>query len=142
MKKILVVDDDVDILNLMFHYLKGDGHEVVIVPDGEQAMERLQMAQFDLVITDILMPGINGIDLTCKIIQAFPDMKVLVVSEGGNSDAKEIVAAIVLNKAVSFGALRALMKPFTKDELLEVVKKVLEGKLDEAEEIKPIRKKA
>lgn len=130
-KTILVVDDDPDILNLFHHYLKNDVLEIDLVNEPERVMERLQFKKYDLVITDILMPNVNGIDLTKEIKNHYPNLPILVCSEGGTTNAKEIVAGIVLNKAITFGAIFALKKPFKKQELLRVIHAILNGKVQD-----------
>lgn len=133
-KSILVVDDDHDMLNLYHHYLKELVEQVDLVFEPETVLERLRFKKYDLVITDILMPKVNGIDLTKDILNEYPKLPVLVCSEGGTTDAREIVAGIVMNKAISFGALHALKKPFKKPELVKVVDSILSGNLDALKE--------
>jgi DNA-binding NtrC family response regulator len=130
-KSIIVVDDDHDILNLFHHYLKNNVKEIDLVHDPERVMERLQFKKYDLVVTDILMPKKNGIDLTKEIKSLYPNLPILVCSEGGTTNAKEIVAGIVMNKAITFGAIYALKKPFKKKELLRVIEAILLNKVSE-----------
>ncbi len=130
-KSLLVVDDDHDILNLFHHYLKNNVKEIDLVHEPQRVMERLQFKKYDLVVTDILMPKKNGIDLTKEIKSLYPNLPVLVCSEGGTTDAKEIVAGIVMNKAITFGAIYALKKPFKKKELLRVIEAILLNKVSE-----------
>ncbi len=128
-KAVLIVDDDIDILNIFKHFLKGEVQEIDTLNDPRKVLNALNYKQYDLVITDILMPGINGIELTKMIRKKYPNLKIVVCSEGGETDAKEIVASIVLNKAIEFGALYALKKPFNKTEVLDAIIPILEGDL-------------
>ena len=130
MKTILVVDDDHDMLNLFHHFLKDQVEQIDLIFEPETVMERLRYKKYDLVITDILMPKINGIDLTKEIKEEYPKLPILVCSEGGTTNARDIVAGIVMNKAISFGALYALAKPFKKEELIKVVTEVLNGNIE------------
>lgn len=124
-KRILIVDDDEDICNLMLFYLKSTQYQAFAVGSAEDALERLSKESYDLIISDIIMPGMNGIEFIRHASDLFPNVKILACSEGGTSDAREIVAAIVLTKAVDFGAIQALMKPFSKREFLEMVESAL-----------------
>ncbi len=133
-KNILVIDDDHDMLNLYHHYLKDVVTGIDLVFDPHEVLERLAYKTYHLVITDILMPGINGIDLTKAIHEHYPTLPILVCSEGGTTDAREIVAGIVMNKAISFGAIYALKKPFKKNQLLKVVDALLLDQLDSLKE--------
>jgi len=119
---ILIVDDDEDILMLYRHYLIEEVSQVDCISDPREAIKRLKFKKYDLLITDILMPFLNGIELTKEVHEIYPDLPVLVCSEGGTTEAREIVAGIVLNKAISFGATFALKKPFKKTELLASIK--------------------
>ncbi|GAB4023225.1 MAG: response regulator [Bdellovibrio sp.] len=125
MHTILVVDDDLDMLNLYRFFLANAGYNVHTLSNPIAAVEMIEYNQYDLVITDILMPELNGIELTKIIHDKRPSQKILVCSEGGTTDAKEIVASIVLDKAIQFGALEALRKPFTKTELLSKIEAIL-----------------
>lgn len=130
MKSLLIVDDDQDILNLFKHYLKESGHEVEFLTEPKEVLDKLKFKKFDLIVTDVLMPSMNGIDLTKLIKAEYPDIKILVCSEGGTTDAREIVAGIVMNKAIDFGALYALKKPFKKKELIDTIEAVLNGDIE------------
>ena len=130
-KTIIIVDDDEEILNLFQHFLKEEVREVITLNCALKALEILKFKKIDLVITDILMPQMNGIEFTKKVQQLFPKLPVIVCSEGGSSEARDIVASIVLNKALFFGATYALKKPFNKAGLLKIVSGVLEDRVAE-----------
>lgn len=130
-KNILVIDDDHEMLNLYHHFLKDEVAHIDLVYDPKEVLDRLRFKEYHLVITDILMPEINGIDLTRDIYKEYPTLPVLVCSEGGTTEAREIVAGIVMNKAMYFGAAYALKKPFKKEELLTVIRAILDGTIEE-----------
>ena len=67
MEKILIIDDDEDIAELESYILKEDGFETVIKNSGEEALEVLDKEKFDLILMDIMMPGISGIELCAQI---------------------------------------------------------------------------
>ena len=130
-KTIIVVDDDEDILNLFKHFLKDEVQEVITLNCAIKALELLKFKKVDLVVTDILMPQMNGIEFTKTVQQLFPDLPVIVCSEGGSTEARDIVASIVMNKAIFFGATYALKKPFNKKQLQRVITAVIEGRIGE-----------
>lgn len=133
-KNILIVDDDHDMLNLYHHFLKEYVAHIDLVFNPEEVLDRLALKNYHLVLTDILMPHLNGIELTREVHTRYPHLPILVCSEGGTTDAKEIVAGIVMNKAISFGAIYALQKPFKKAELVKVVTSILNGEVDKLKE--------
>lgn len=123
---ILLVDDDLDMLSLANHYLKDTFKQIFQAHSGVEALELLSKTHIDLVLTDIIMPEMNGIDLTKNIRQQYPSLKIIVSSEDGTTSSKEIVAGILLNEAINFGANQALPKPYTKQQLLECLTKVVQ----------------
>ena len=67
MEKILIIDDDKDIAELESYILKSEGFETVIKNNGEEALEEIEKNYYDLILMDIMMPGISGIELCAKI---------------------------------------------------------------------------
>lgn len=122
-KSILVVDDDTDIGEIICEYLSAAGYEMSYEPSAKKAMEILSQSKFDLVITDVLMPEVNGIELTEHVFNNYPDTKVLACSGGGTSG--KLVAGMALDQALEEGANNALMKPFTEEELKTKVANLL-----------------
>ena len=120
---ILVVDDDKDIGEIICGYLSEVGYEMFFEPSGKNAIELLTKQKFDLVITDVLMPEINGIELTEHIFNNYPETKVLACSGGGTSG--KLVAGMALDQALEEGANNAIMKPFTEEELKTKVANLL-----------------
>ena len=99
--------------------LTSAGHEVVEAPEGNQALATAKTKKFDLVITDVNMPGMNGIDLV-QSLRALPDCKfipILVLTTEAGADLKQ--------KGKSAGATGWIVKPFNPEVLLETLKKVL-----------------
>jgi CheY-like chemotaxis protein len=80
------------------------------------------------------MPNMNGIEFTKNVQSQFPDLPVLVCSEGGSTEARDIVASIVMNKAIFFGATYALKKPFSKSDLLATTKAIVTGNIEELDD--------
>ena len=83
--KILIAEDDRDIIDLLRLYLEKDGYEVIAAEDGLVAMDLLQDEQPDLVICDIMMPGMNGRDV-CKFIRNKYDVPVIFLTALGDEE--------------------------------------------------------
>lgn len=124
MKKILVVDDQQHVLDVIEGYLT-DGHpySVTTTTNAIEATGLIEENDFDLLITDILMPDLNGIELIDKVRQIKPGLKILACSGGGDSGA--LVAGLALDQALNEGAALALLKPFTEEDLLSKVQQLL-----------------
>lgn len=103
--KILIVDDEPPIRGLLVSFLSSSGHKCDTAGNGKEALDRLGQNQFDAVITDVVMPEMDGITLTREISQKYPDLPVMVMT--GFSD--EFSA----QKAVSAGAREFIKKPFS-----------------------------
>lgn len=116
-KTILVADDDQAVRTVLTQALKREGYEVLAADNGATLYQWVLEGRGDLVITDVMMPGENGLDLIPKIHRRAPGMRVIVIS-----------AQNALTTAVSAsekGALEYLPKPFDIDDLLSVVKNAL-----------------
>lgn len=119
MKTIMTVDDSASLRQMVRLVLKNGGYEVVEAADGVEALALLKKQQVDMVLSDLNMPNMNGIDFTRELRQ-LPDYKfvpiVLLTSESHVNKKQEGKAA---------GATAWLVKPFNPDQLLTVVKKVM-----------------
>lgn len=116
-KRILVVDDDGDILMLFSLWLKKEGYEVMIVESGEKALTQIGINPPHLVITDLFMDGMSGMELLATIHSNNPLLPVIMLS--GNAEIPDAV------KATHLGSSAFLTKPIKKEELLAQVSKVL-----------------
>ncbi len=105
--RILVVDDDPSLRRVLEYNLARKGFRVTSAMNAEEALERFQREPFEVVITDILMPGINGIDLLNKIKAGSPETAVIVITAHGT-----IQTAI---EAMKLGAFDYLTKPFADE---------------------------
>jgi DNA-binding NtrC family response regulator len=126
--KILVVDDDLSIRNMLSIVLKKCGYEVTTADSGESALKRLKTEFFDLLISDIKMPGISGIELLKKIKTLQPEMPVIMIT--AYASANDAVEAMKL------GAEDYITKPFNLEELKLIIEKSLYKKNIEIENIK------
>jgi len=120
MAKILVIDDDDAVRRMLTSALTGQGHEVVVASNGKEALAIQAEVAPDLVITDILMPETDGIEVILALRRSAPDLRVIAMSGGGRFQQKE-----VLDIAVPLGAVAALRKPFTIVAMLETVQRAL-----------------
>jgi two-component system chemotaxis response regulator CheY len=118
-KRILTVDDSASIRQVVRLTLKGAGYEVVEAVDGKDALDKVNGAPVQMVLTDLNMPNLDGIGLI-RALRAQPGFKftpiVMVTTESQYSKKQEGKAA---------GATGWIVKPFKPDQLLAVVKKVL-----------------
>jgi putative two-component system response regulator len=108
--KILVVDDEPYICELIQRWMTAEGYECATAFNGEMAVELLQEEEFHLVVTDIMMPGMSGLDLLTLIRKEYPDVVVVMVT--AIDDRKTGILALEL------GACGYVIKPFEKNEIL------------------------
>jgi len=116
--KILITDDDIDLRELLTEAVKNWGYEVSVARDGEEALRKLRMERFDMVITDLMMPGMDGLALLQKIKDL--DKEILVIIITGYATIETAV------KAIESGAYDYIAKPFRLDELMIVIKNACE----------------
>lgn len=117
MKRILVAEDDPMISKTISFKLKKSGFEVVNAKDGKEALEKVAEMHFDLLVTDMMMPIVSGLELVEKIRKTQPKTPILLLSAVGNED-------LVL-KAFELGADDYVKKPFSPNELMIRVQKLL-----------------
>lgn len=116
MEKILVVDDERDICKAIEIYLKVENYQVKSVYDGQQALELMEQEDFDLLLVDIMMPRINGIELI-SIVRETKTVPIIILSAKGELDDKV--------RGLNIGADDYITKPFDAVELLARVKSCL-----------------
>jgi two-component system, NtrC family, response regulator PilR len=118
MPRILIVDDEPTILNLLNKILIGQGYDAVPASNGEKALELLESGSFDLMVSDINMTPVNGMELLRKAAEKWPDMGVIMLTAYGT------VSTAV--EAMKEGAFDYITKPFKLDELVLTVQRALE----------------
>ena len=116
MQKILIVDDEKEIRDLIEIYLKSEGYETLKAADGEEALRILSMEEPDLIILDVMMPKMNGID-ACLKIREEKQMPIIMLS-AKSEDVDKILG-------LNMGADDYLTKPFNPLELIARVKSQL-----------------
>ena len=122
MAKILLVDDNQDLLGLQGEFLRMSGHEVETAVNGVEALAQASRKNFDLVVTDIIMPSKDGIEVIIALRKSQPSAKIIAISGGGRLNAKDY-----LGIAQKLGAAATLAKPFSGSELVATVERVLAG---------------
>jgi DNA-binding NtrC family response regulator len=116
MARILVVDDEPSMRDLVALVLELDQHQVVTAGDGNAALSEIEKGVFDLVITDLVMPDLEGIETIMTLRKMRPTLKLIAMSGGGFGRAGDYLEMA-----------RTLAKPFTNDMLLKTVREVLEA---------------
>jgi two-component system, NtrC family, response regulator len=116
-KRVLLVDDDVSLLRVTEKQLSDAGYDVVAVPSAEEALEVSESGSVDLVVTDVEMPGMDGLELLAELKRRDADAAVLVITAHGN-----VERAVT---AMRTGAADFLEKPFPSQSLLLSVEKAL-----------------
>ncbi|TKJ46821.1 hypothetical protein CEE34_06940 [Candidatus Aerophobetes bacterium Ae_b3a] len=118
--KILVVDDEIKMRRVLQMILQKEGYEIVTSKDGREALQKVEEENFDLVLTDMKMPGLSGIDLLKKIRESDKEIPVIMITAYGT-----VETAV---KAMKEGAYDYLLKPFEKDEMKIIVANALKMK--------------
>src|SRR3974377_2044236 len=118
METILVVDDEVNYLTVMEALLGGEGYEVLTAPGGQEALKIAGSADLDLVLTDMKMPKVSGIELLGELKRLYPDLPVIMMTAYGT--VEKAVAAM------KTGAFDYILKPFKNEELLVTITRALE----------------
>jgi nitrogen regulation protein NR(I) len=115
--KILLIEDDAAISSALRQVLADDGLEVAFDERGDTGLSRAQAGAFDVVITDLKLPGLSGLELVRQLHHAKPRLPIILITAHGTTET-----AI---EATKFGAYDYLLKPFEMTELLELVRKAV-----------------
>jgi two-component system response regulator (stage 0 sporulation protein F) len=115
MATILVIDDQEPIRSLLRAALEGAGHEVLEASNGRLGLEQYRERSADLIITDIVMPEMNGLEMMLELTRSFPDVKIIAMSGGLEREGG-------LNAAKLLGARQTFQKPLDIRELLDAVR--------------------
>jgi putative two-component system response regulator len=117
---ILVVDDEVVVGEVISEWLKFDGYDCDFATGGVEAQELFQRKNYDLLILDITMPEVSGIELLVQVKQLYPDLAVVMATAVDDRDTA--------NKALALGADSYIIKPFHMNEFLINIANILEKK--------------
>jgi signal transduction histidine kinase/ActR/RegA family two-component response regulator len=119
-ERILVVEDDEQVRKMLIRSLQAKGYEVLDASHAKDALALAQQPQIDLLVTDVIMPGLNGRELAAKVAELHPKIAVLYVS--GYSDD------ILTQKGILDDGLKLLKKPFQLDVLTKLVRELLDAR--------------
>lgn len=120
MKKIMVVDNEPDIVDLTRTVLEIGGYNVVPAYSGEECLKKIDEEKVDLILLDIMMPGMSGWDVFNRINKKSPEIKIAFMSVLEISDKRK---QVLLDE----GLADYIMKPFDKDTLLDRVDNILKS---------------
>ena len=131
MARILIVDDEEDVRIALKQILERAGYEVTVAATGNEGLDVMKREGADLVITDVIMPGVDGIATAKQIREKYRDTRIIVISGGGRTapdpyEPDAISTRSYLASASKAGADQTLTKPFDRDELLRVVRDLLD----------------
>lgn len=132
MAHILLIDDDDGIRNAASRYLRMLGHEVTEAGDGARALRLAQGSPVDLVITDINMPEMDGIEVILAVTENKPGVPVIAISGGGRMPKDVLLASAGL-----LGAVETLAKPFELSELMQAVERGLASRTGRGGHVAP-----
>src|SRR5271155_3215000 len=124
--RILIVDDEAPIRAMLGEHLKHVGYCVTLAPNGPAALETMEKAEFELVLTDVRMPGMSGLELLAEITRTHPGVGVLLLTA-----CEDLTLAV---NAMRIGALDYLLKPFRLAEITVSVQEALDRRRDKIEQ--------
>jgi CheY-like chemotaxis protein len=119
MERILVVDDEQLVRDTLGLLLKQEGYRVVVAECGHTAVSAIEAFTFDVVIVDIVMPGMDGIETIGILRQDAPDVSIIAMS--GYAAGSGLAEHDFFRAAVERGATCCLRKPFTRDQLIDAI---------------------
>jgi YesN/AraC family two-component response regulator len=120
MRKVLIIDDEPYILLMLKKMLERAGYEVDLASNGREGMTLFEKGSADLVITDIIMPDKEGLELIIEMKKQSPELKIIAMSGGGRISPESY-----LECATHFGAEKVFQKPFRQKDLVSAVKELL-----------------
>jgi nitrogen regulation protein NR(I) len=126
---ILIVDDEPNIRRVLAAMLKREGYETTAAADGEQALAVLQRTPVDVVVTDLVMPRLGGLDLLREVSAHHPDVPVIMITAHGTVDTAV--------EAMKAGAFDYISKPFEQEELKKVIAKATKARELEQQHVHP-----
>ncbi len=112
-KRILIIEDDEEMGSLLKDFLEQDGFQIDSVSNGSEAFRRIAREPFDLIITDIRMPGLTGLDILPGIKKLQPEASIIVITAFGSEEVRR--------RAFDKGATAYLEKPVLFNELSTLV---------------------
>ena len=125
MTRVMIIDDEEDIRIALKEVFVRAGFDVVVASDGNEGLSLLREQKADLVITDVIMPGGDGVETAYDIRMEFPKTKIIVMSGGGNSapvgyEPTAVSTTAYLASAAAVGVDKTIAKPFDREELIKL----------------------
>jgi CheY-like chemotaxis protein len=122
MANILIIEDDEDIRNVLKKILETDGHCVTVAPNGVAGIELYRKERNEIIITDMIMPGMEGVETILHIRSDCPDAKIIAISGGGPA----LNASTCLKVGEIAGAVKTLAKPFGSKQIIDAVRELVD----------------
>jgi len=116
------MDDDEDFRRLLCEMLESAGYQIETAAEGDSALRFFRRRAFDLVLTDLIMPGKEGLETIVALHRPAPGLKIIAMSGGGWVEPESYLAMVL-----QLGATLTLAKPFTPEEVLESIGTVLDS---------------
>src|SRR3977135_2907214 len=124
--RILIVDDEAPIRALLGEHLRQEGYDVTRAANGAAGLEALEKGEFELVLTDVRMPGMSGLELLAEIVRTHPGVGVLMLTA-----CEDLTLAV---NAMRIGALDYILKPFRLSEITASVEEALQRRRNQIEQ--------
>lgn len=121
MAHILIIDDEVDIRFILKTFFTADGHLVDTAEDGRAGMKLADLQHYDLIITDVIMPNMDGLEVITEIKRKSPESRIIVMTGG----TAKVDRNLLLSTAKAMRAHRVVAKPIDLKELRTAVNEVL-----------------
>ena len=119
-KRILIVDDDKSSRKTCIRLLKQSGHEMLEAENGRIAMELLRLSPVDLVVTDMIMPVMDGVETILAVRRLYPDVKIIAMGASGLGPSESC-----LRIARALGSHKTVVKPLVSEEFLRAVDELI-----------------
>jgi CheY-like chemotaxis protein len=141
MTSILLIDDDPDVRDSIAEVLSLEGYDVETAENAERVRDLLDEHSYDVVITDIIMPGMSGVEAIRQARKIRPQIGIIAISGGGNFGPRAyqpeaITTTAYLQAAAEAGANAVLTKPFERAELINAVRRLVHP--DSNESVPPV----
>lgn len=129
MTRVIIIDDEEDIRIVLKEIFERAGFDAAVASSGPEGLDLIRETGADLVITDIIMPGSDGVETAYDIRMEFPKTKIIVMSGGGNTGPLEYEPAAIsttayLASAEAVGADMTITKPFDRKELIQAAREL------------------
>ncbi len=120
MKQILIIDDERQVRTVLKKILEREGFNVIVASDGKEGMDLFNKEPADLVVTDIIMPEKEGVEVIRQLKKGYKNVPIIAISGGGQIPAKAHLDSVKL-----FGVDAVFEKPVDKEEFLNAIRKAL-----------------